>query len=82
MVEKISIKATDKTGKSTNYDWYENNSASKEDCFDTESDLVWYVLESIANDERFTDAIRIEAEETLEDRGKIISRITATVRND
>ena len=81
MRELISITVTKKDGSSKNYDWYENNSASLEDCFDTEQDLTWYVLESIANDDRFDDAVRIEADSVLMDGSKVVKRISCTVRN-
>ena len=80
MTERISLRVTMKDGSTKNIDWYEYNSATVADCLANEADLVWYVLESIADDEELSEAIKIDAEEVLLKGSKVVNRITATVR--
>ena len=78
--ERISIITTFKDGKRKNYDWYDAVSSTMDDCFTTEEELSWYILESIADDEEIQEAVAIEAESVIYDRGKEVSRISVTIR--
>ena len=78
MTERISLTVTMKDGSTKNIDWCDwTTSASS--ALTTAEDLVFYVGDTIEDDDRLTDAVKIVAEEVLFDGSKVVNRVSAVI---
>lgn len=80
MNERISLSVTMKDGSTKNIDWCDwVTSASC--ALTTAEDLVFYVGDTIEDDDRLTDAVKIVADEVLFDGSKVVSRVSAVIKD-
>ena len=80
MNERINIIVTFPNIGTVNYELYDAVTTLEESFANDEQSLAWYVLECIANDPRFENAVRIVAQSTVYQGSKVIATAAATVR--
>lgn len=78
--EKVILKAKSNNGETQQHTLYDCEVSSMDDCFTSESELSWYVLESIANDDLFEDVVALDAESIVTKNGEEVLHLTATIR--
>ena len=78
--ERISATVTHKDGRKENIDLYDNATNSIDDCFETESELAWYVFEEVYDifdsEAGEDDIVHIDAESVITDGGEEILRLS------
>ena len=78
--ERISVTVTNEEGTKRNIDLYDNVPSSLEECFTTESELAWYVLECAETVEEIETAVSITAYSTITNGSRELARLETQVR--
>lgn len=81
MNERISLSVTMKDGSTMNMDWCDWVTSASQ-ALTTAEDLVFYVGDTIEDDDRLTDAVKIVADEVLFDGSKVVNRVSAVIKDN